>query len=98
MLRYWYAYSLEEIGRMQGMRKDAVATSLYRTREKLKEFLELKAKLDLLANEIKLSDGSLADEMYIRKLQFCSSKVTNFEEKLENKCGEADRVKHTTDK
>ena len=40
VLRYWYAYSLEEIGRMQGMRKDAVATSLYRTREKLKEFLE----------------------------------------------------------
>lgn len=65
-----------------------------RNAEKLKEFLELKAKLDLLANEIKLSDGSLADEMYIRKLQFCSSKVTNFEEKLENKCGEADRVKH----
>ena len=40
VLRYWYAYSLQEIGRMQGMRKDAVATSLYRTREKLKEFLE----------------------------------------------------------
>ena len=65
-----------------------------RNAEKLKEFLELRAKLDLLANEIKLSDGSLADEMYIRKLQFCSSKVTNFEEKLENKCGEADLVKH----
>lgn len=40
VLRYWYAYSLEEIGRMQGMRKDTVATSLYRTREALKTFLQ----------------------------------------------------------
>ena len=40
VLRYWYAYSLEEIGQTQRMRREAVATSLFRTREKLKEFLE----------------------------------------------------------
>lgn len=66
-----------------------------RNAEKLKEFLELKAKLDLLTNGIKLNDGSLADEMYIRKLQFCSSKTASFEERAENKRAEIERVKRS---
>ena len=38
--RYWYAYSIEEIGRMEGMTPNRVAVSLYRTREKLKVLLQ----------------------------------------------------------
>ncbi len=40
VLRYWYAYSTEEIGKMEGIRPKTVATSLFRTREKLKQFLQ----------------------------------------------------------
>lgn len=40
ILRYWYAYSIEEIGEMEGIRPNAVAASLFRTREKLKQFLQ----------------------------------------------------------
>ncbi len=40
VLRYWYAYSIEEIGAMQQLRPGTVATSLCRTREKLKQFLQ----------------------------------------------------------
>lgn len=79
----------EEIKAKISLEQDA------RNAEKLKEFLELKAKLELLTNEIRLSDGSLADEMYIRKLQFCSSKTASFEEKAENKKAEIERAKRS---
>ncbi len=43
--------------------------------EKLKEFLELKAELDRVNNELKLKDSGFADEIYLGKLKFCISKV-----------------------
>jgi len=40
VLRYWYAYSLEEIAARQGISRENVAVTLFRTREKLKNFLQ----------------------------------------------------------
>ena len=40
VLRYWYAYSIEEIGQREHVRPGTVATTLFRTREKLKQFLQ----------------------------------------------------------
>ena len=40
VLRYWYAYSIEEIAAAQGMSKDAVAVTLLRTRKKLRKRLQ----------------------------------------------------------
>ena len=38
--RYWYAESLADISRRYGMKLNTVKTSLFRTRGKLKSFLE----------------------------------------------------------
>lgn len=38
--RYWYAEALEEIARRYGMKGSTVKTSLYRSREKLRKYLE----------------------------------------------------------
>ena len=55
---------------------------------KLKSLLELKDKLDALNNTLKLEDGSIVDEMYLRKLRFCISKTNAAENKLKNKISE----------
>lgn len=38
--RYWYAESLEEIAARYGLKQNTVKTSLYRSREKLRKYLE----------------------------------------------------------
>ncbi len=60
-----------------------------RNAEKLKALLSLKDELDSLNDKLKLSDGSLADEMYLNKLRFCISKAQKAREILEAKKGEA---------
>lgn len=40
VLRYWYMFSIEQIAREMSMKKNTVATILFRTRKELKEFLE----------------------------------------------------------
>ena len=40
VLRYWYAYSLEEIATLQRMSRENVAVTLFRAREKLKNYLQ----------------------------------------------------------
>ena len=40
MQRYWYMYSVNEIAAMNSMSESAVKTSLFRTRNELKEYLE----------------------------------------------------------
>ena len=59
-----------------------------RNAEKLKKYLELKAELDSVNEQLKLEDGSLIDEMYLRKLQFCISKCQTARTKKEGKIGE----------
>lgn len=50
--------------------------------QKLKEYIELKDKLDRLNSELSLADGTVADEMFLKKLDFGFSKLNNIEEKI----------------
>lgn len=60
-----------------------------RNAAKLKEYLDTKAQLDEVRNSLKLSDGTPADEKYMRNIQFCISKIQEAERKLEAKQNEA---------
>lgn len=61
-----------------------------RNAEKLKTLLELKKRLDEFNENLKLSDGSLIDEMYLRKLKFCISRVDALNDKISAKLNEID--------
>ncbi len=50
--------------------------------EKLKELLTLKERLDKLNKTLTLSDGKIADEMFVRKVEFCLSKIENLKSKI----------------
>ena len=50
--------------------------------QKLKEYLELKAQLDVLNSELTLEDGTLADDMFLKKLHFGFSKLENIKAKI----------------
>lgn len=64
-----------------------------RSRERLKEYLQLKERLDGLNSELRLKDGSLADEMLLRKLRFCISKYEAADEKYRDKLKLSERLK-----
>ena len=74
------------------LKKQISAENDLRNAEKLKEFLSLKAKLDETNRELALSDGSLADEMYLSKLKFCVTKVQNAKQATEAKQGEINTI------
>ncbi len=59
-----------------------------RNAEKLKELLTLKSRLDELNKSLALSDGKIADEMFVRKVEFCLSKIENIESKIVTKQNE----------
>lgn len=61
-----------------------------RNAEKLAHLLELKKQLDVFNETLKLEDGSLIDEMYLRKLKFCISRVDAVTDKIAAKQGEID--------
>ena len=65
-----------------------------RNREKLEEYLKLKDDLDTLNAKLRLSDGSLIDEMFLRKLQFCISKADAANSKAEAKLKEKGRIEN----
>ena len=56
-----------------------------RKTEKLTEYLETKAQLDNLNENLKLKDGSLIDEMYLRSIKFCLSKYSTAENSVKEK-------------
>ena len=56
-----------------------------RNAEKLKELLTLKAELDSLTQSLTLENGTVADEMFIRKVEFCLSKIQNIKAKITSK-------------
>ncbi len=60
----------------------------FRNAEKLRELLKLKVELEEINKNLTLSDGKLADEMYIRKVEFCLSKIQNINTKLSSKQNE----------
>jgi len=60
----------------------------FRNAEKLKELLSLKEKLDVLNATLKLENGDVADEMFVRKVEFCLSKIEKIENKIQTKQNE----------
>ena len=60
---------------------------------KLKNLLKLKSELDSLNETLKLSDGTLADESYVKKLQFCYSKTQSAADKVKAKQSEIELLK-----
>ncbi len=60
----------------------------FRNAEKLKELLSLKEKLDALNATLKLENGEIADEMFVRKVEFCLSKIEKIESKIQAKQNE----------
>ena len=53
--------------------------------KKMQELLDTKAELDALNEGLLLSDGSVADDMYLRKLNFCIGKLKTASQKAEAK-------------
>lgn len=49
--------------------------------EKLKEYLEKKGELEELQKSMTLSDGTLIDDMFVKKLDFCLTKLQSSAEK-----------------
>ncbi len=60
----------------------------FKTKDKLEEYLSLKNKLDILSENLKLSDGTALDEMFVKSIDFCISKVNGLSEKLKEKQSE----------
>ncbi|MBR4123250.1 MAG: AAA family ATPase, partial [Clostridia bacterium] len=56
-----------------------------RNAQKLTRLLELKQELDELNQTLTLSDGTVIDEMYLRKLKFCISKAETATAKVSSK-------------
>ncbi len=56
-----------------------------RNAQKLTRLLELKEELDKLNKTLTLSDGTVIDEMYLRKLKFCISKADTAKTKVSSK-------------
>ena len=69
----------------QAVKEKLDAEQDVRNATKLKKYLELKQSLDELNAQLTLDDGTLIDEMYLRKLQFCISKVESAAAKTKGK-------------
>lgn len=54
-----------------------------KNREKLTEFLETKRQLDALNDSLKLSDGTIINETYAQKIDFCIGKYEKISERCE---------------
>ena len=76
----------------EGLKEKIDAEQDIRNTEKLRLYLELKAQLDDLNQSLRLEDGSVIDEMFLRKLQFCISKVEAAVSKVEAKSSEKERL------
>lgn len=68
-----------------------------RNAEKLKELLSLKEKLDQLNLTLKLENGQLVDEMFVRKVEFCLSKIETAENKAAAKQSEIELLQNNLD-
>lgn len=52
--------------------------------QKLKEYLSLKEKLDTINRELTMPDGTVADEMFLKKFEFAFSKLENLRIKADS--------------
>ena len=69
----------------------------FKNAQKLQELLLLKEKLNTLNQSLKLSDGKLIDEMFLRKIEFCLSKIKNSEQKATAKIKEIEILQNNLD-
>ena len=60
--------------------------------QKLKEYCDLKDNLDVLTGEITLADGTVADEMFLKKFEFGFSKLENMSERIRSENEQLDRL------
>ena len=72
--------SLQE--KADGLKQQIDAENEIRNAQKLKELLSLKSQLDALNQTLTLDNGKIADEMFVRKVEFCLSKIENIESKI----------------
>lgn len=87
---------LEYYGKKALSLKEKIATEQdVRNAEKLKKLLELKQQLDTLNQGLKLKDGKIIDELYLRGLRFCLSKVQAAEDKITAKQNEAELLRRS---
>ncbi len=77
----------EEVGGLLSRAKDI------ENAQKLKEYTELKDELDKLTERLTLSDGTVADEMFLKKLEFGFSKLDNMSERISLKEKELEDLK-----
>ncbi|MDD6478463.1 MAG: AAA family ATPase [Oscillospiraceae bacterium] len=63
-----------------------------KNQKKLQDFLSLKEELDKINLKIKLKDGSYCDESFIKKVEFCISKVQNAFSKIEERKSEISKL------
>ena len=68
-----------------------------RNAEKLKYLLNTKAELENLREKTKLSDGTFADETFLRKVRFCQSKLETAQKNTKAKENEADLIRKQLD-
>lgn len=81
--------------RAEELKKKIASEQDVRNAEKLKSLLEIKDKLEALNNELKLSDGTIADEAYLKKLQFCISKQSAAKARLDSLNNEIELLKNS---
>ena len=85
----------EKIKRASVLKEQINSEQDIRNADKLREMLDLKAELDRLNESLRLSDGGLIDENYVRKLNFCISKTESVNTKLKEKSTESKRLRES---
>ena len=55
----------------------------FRNAQKLRELLKLKAELDNITKALTLENGTVIDEMFLKKIDFCLSKINGVKAKIE---------------
>lgn len=65
----------------------------FKNREKLTEFLETKRKLDELNLSLTLKDGTIINEAFAQKVDFCLSKYEKCAERCEQISGDINRIR-----
>ena len=56
----------------------------FRNAQKLHDLLNLKAELDNITKSLTLESGTVIDEMFLKKIDFCLSKINGVKAKIEN--------------
>ncbi len=54
----------------------------FKNAEKLRELLKLKAELDEITKDLTLQNGTVIDEMFLKKIDFCLSKINGVKQKI----------------